>query len=110
MPVLGPLFALLQASGDGSSDPAFGGGWALSAIAAFFMAAAAIGPRWAWVPLVVSWLLIEGDPAGTLLQPATVVVLGGSLMGRSLRRHACRRSQEAWSSLATGPHRRLRAG
>jgi signal transduction histidine kinase len=83
---LGPLFALLQASGDGSSDPAFGGGWALSAIAAFFMAAAAIGPRWAWVPLVVSWLLIEGDPAGTLLQPATVVVLGGSLMGRSLRR------------------------
>ena len=83
---LGPLFALLHASADGSSDAAFGGGWALAAIAAFFMAAAAIGPRWAWVPLVVSWLLIEGDPAGTVLQPATIVVLGGSLMGRSLRR------------------------
>ena len=83
---LGPLFALLQASADGSTDAAFGGGWALAAIAAFFMAAGAIGPRWAWVPLLASWLLIEGDPAGTVLQPATVVVLGGSIMGRSLRR------------------------
>jgi signal transduction histidine kinase len=83
---LGPLFALLQASAGASTDAAFGGGWALAAISAFFMAAGAIGPRWAWVPLVVSWLLIEGDPAGTVLQPATIVVLGGSLMGRSLRR------------------------
>ncbi len=83
---LGPLFALLRASSGGSTDPAFGGGWALAAIAAFFMAAGAIGLRWAWVPLLASWLLIEGDPVGTALQPATVVVLGGSLMGRSLRR------------------------
>ena len=83
---LGPLFALLRASSGGSTDPAFGGGWALAAIAAFFMAAGAIGPRWAWVPLLASWLLIEGDPFATALQPATVVVLGGSLMGRSLRR------------------------
>ena len=45
------------------------------------------GPRWAWIPLLASWLLIEGDPvARRSLQPATVVVLGGSLMGRSLRR------------------------
>ena len=83
---LGPLFALLRASSGGSTDAAFGGGWALAAIAAFFMAAGAIGPRWAWVPLLASWLLIEGDPLATALQPATVVVLGGSLMGRSLRR------------------------
>ena len=83
---LGPLFALLRASAGESTDAAFGGGWALAAIAAFFMAAGAIGPRLAWIPLLASWLLIEGDPAGTLLQPATVVVLGGSLMGRSLRR------------------------
>ncbi len=83
---LGPLFALLQASAGDSTDAAFGGGWALAAIAAFFMAAGAIGPRWAWVPLLTSWLLIEGDPLATALQPATIVVLGGSFMGRSLRR------------------------
>ena len=83
---LGPLFALLQASAGGSTDAAFGGGWALAAIAAFFMTAGAIGPRWAGVPLVLSWLLVEGDPLGTVLQPATVVVVGGSLIGRSLRR------------------------
>lgn len=114
---LGPLFALLQASADGSTDAAFGGGWALAAIAAFFMAAAAIGPRWAWAPLLASWLVIEGDPAGTLLQPATIVVLGGSIMGRSLRRdsravesaHVQRLSAQTALDVTRGSLARLRA-
>lgn len=80
---LGPLFALLEASG---ADSVFGGGWALASIAALFMAASAIGPPWGGVPLLASWLVIDGDPIATLLQPATLVVVGGAVFGRSLRR------------------------
>lgn len=81
---LGPLFALLKWTG--SDDAALGGGWALAAIAALFMVAAAIGPPWSWTVLLISWLVIEVDPIGSLLQPATVAVAGGAFIGRSLRR------------------------
>jgi hypothetical protein len=98
---LGPLFALLTVTADAPSP--FASGWALAAIAALFTTAGAIGPRLGWIPLAASWLLVEGDPLGSLIEPATLLVVGGAFFGRSLRRDtvAMERAHEARLRAAT---------
>lgn len=113
--LLGPMFALLGQTADDTLP--FGGGWALAALAALFTTAGAIGPRWAWVPLTLSWLVVEADPAASLVQPATLLVLGGAFFGRSLRRdtarleraHAQRLSAEAALDVTRESLARLRS-
>jgi signal transduction histidine kinase len=90
---LGPLLALLSAASGGT--PVLGGGWALAAVAALYMVVAAIGPPWAWVVLLVSWLVGEGEVTTLLSDVVVLVIIGGAVFGRALRRDfvAMERSQ-----------------
>lgn len=81
---LGPLLALLGAT---SADAPFAGeGWALAAVASLYMVVAAIGPPWAWIVLLASWLLGEGELDALLFDVVVLVIIGGALFGRALRR------------------------
>lgn len=85
---LGPLLALLVRT---SQAGAFAGeGWALAAVAALYMVVAAIGPPWAWVLLVVSWILGEGELDAVLTDVVLLVIVGGAFFGRALRRDFAR--------------------
>jgi signal transduction histidine kinase len=87
---LGPALALMRVSAGQGSGSAFGGGWALSATAGLFVMAAALGPRWSWVPLLLGWLVVDWDLTAHVLQPATAVIAGAAVLGRLLRQETVR--------------------
>jgi signal transduction histidine kinase len=82
---LAPLLTLLERSG--GAGLAVGDGWLEAAVAGLFMVTAAIGPRLGWLLLVLAWVVGSGD-LGVALSPATALILGGAVFGRSLRRDA----------------------
>lgn len=91
--LLGPLLALMRVSAGPGAGSVFGDGWDLAATAGLFVMAAALGPRWSWLPLLLSWLAIDLNLSGHVLQPATASVVAGALLGRSLRRESVRLEQ-----------------
>jgi signal transduction histidine kinase len=72
--------------------------WSSAAIVALFVVAAAAGPGWAWLLLLVTWLFIQGDIVHELLAAGTAMLASAALFGRSTRRNADKvervRSQE----------------
>ena len=94
---LGPLLALMRVSAGPDGGSVFGGGWVLSATAGLLVMAAALGPRWSWVPLLLSWLVVDWDLTHHVLQPATAAVIAGALLGRSLRRESIRLEQTRYA-------------
>ena len=83
---LAPLLTLLERSG--GAGLVAGDTWPQAAVAAGFMVTAAIGPRYGWLLLVLAWVFGSADPLGDALTPATALILGGAVFGRSLRRDA----------------------
>jgi len=81
---LGPLLALLVSTSTGS--PFAGEGWALAAVASLYMVVAAIGPPWAWIVLLASWVVGEGTRDFALVDVVALIIIGGALFGRGLRR------------------------
>jgi len=81
---LGPLLALLGATSTGT--PFVGEGWALAAVASLYMVVAAIGPPWAWVLLLASWMIGEGELHAVFADVVVLVIVGGAVFGRALRR------------------------
>ncbi len=79
--------------------------WSSPAIAGLFLVVAAIGPSGGWILLLLTWLVLQGDPLGELTQPGTAIILVGALLGRSLRRNARlaweNRSAQAQAASAT---------
>lgn len=73
---------------EAASPGAITAGWSSPAIAGLFLVVAAAGPSWGWLVLLVTWLVLQGDPIGELTQPGTAIILVGALLGRSLRRNA----------------------
>ncbi len=87
---VGPLLAILRLTAGPGTESMLGDGWALAAIAGLFVMAAALGPRWSWVPLLAAWLVIDWDLTSHVIQPATVAVVAAALLGRSLRSETLR--------------------
>ena len=80
--------------------------WSSGAIVALFVVAAATGPGWGWLLLLVTWVLIQGDVLGELLAPGTAVLLAAALFGRSTRTNSAEadrlRAREAIEQAALG--------
>ena len=82
-----PLVYTIQQQGiDPTSDVPWAV-WSSVAIAALFLVVVGTGPRWTWLALVFTWLMIQGDLVGELLQPGTAIIVAGALFGRSTRRN-----------------------
>ena len=62
--------------------------WSSGAIVALFIVAAGAGPSWAWLVLLVTWLLIQGDVLHELLAAGTALIFAAALFGRTTRRNA----------------------
>lgn len=60
--------------------------WSAEAMVGILLTLTCVGPWWAWMPALVSWLATMGDPLAELLQPGTAVIIGGALFARSVRR------------------------
>lgn len=60
--------------------------WSAEAMVGILLTLTCVGPWWAWMPALASWLATMGDPLAELLQPGTAVIIGGALFARSVRR------------------------
>ena len=60
--------------------------WGSIALVSICIVLAALGPRWSWVIVLVTWLYVQGDLIGELLSPGAAVLVASALFGRSMRR------------------------
>jgi signal transduction histidine kinase len=59
--------------------------WATRAAAALVIVVVATGPWWAWIPAVGTWLVAFEDRLAAPLLPTVFLILGSSLIARSVR-------------------------
>jgi len=85
--LVSPLIYQLQASSV-LDDHGQWADWSSGAIVALFIVAAGAGPSWAWLVLLVTWLLIQGDVLHELLAAGTALIFAAALFGRTTRRNA----------------------
>jgi hypothetical protein len=91
--------------------------WSAEAMVGILFTLTCVGPWWAWIPALTTWLATMGDPIGELTQPGTAVIVAGALFARSVRRsHRAhlrsvqrRVDQEASAAAAEEAIRRIQA-
>ena len=59
--------------------------WGSEAIVSLLFAITGLGPWWAGIVALVSWLVAQGDALAELLRPGTAVIVAAMLFARSLR-------------------------
>lgn len=83
-----PLIYQLQGAAIPASSTVPWADWSSAAIVAIFVVAAATGPPWAWLVLLITWLFIQGDVVHELIAPGTAILLAAALYARSTRANA----------------------
>ncbi len=84
--VLGASVYLFQSLSMSAAPPDVQLDWGSAAMVSLFIVISGIGPRFAWIPVIATWLLVQGDPVSELLSAGTAVLIAGSLFGRAVRR------------------------